>query len=104
MSKKLDDLLLKQEIYWAQRSRVAWLKHADKNTKFFHLKATQRCRWNHIMGIKNSQEHWVEEVENIAKVAIDYFDNLFSAGSCDHMEEYGGVSGSCFGQGDTRDA
>ena len=29
----------------------------------------------------------MEEVEDIAKVAIDYFDNLFSAGSCDQMEE-----------------
>ena len=35
VSKKLDDLLLKQEIYWAQRSKVAWLKYGDSNTKFF---------------------------------------------------------------------
>ena len=67
---------------------MAWLKHGDKNTKFFHSKATQRHRRNHIKGIKNSQEHWVEEVEDIAKVVVDYFDNLFSAGSCDQMKEY----------------
>ena len=67
VSKKLDDLLLKQEIYWAQRSRLAWLKHRDKNTKFFHSKASQKQRRNHIKGIKNLQEHWVEEVEDIAR-------------------------------------
>ena len=66
---------------------MAWLKHRDKNTKFFHSKATQMHRRNHIKGIKNSQEHWIVEIEDIAKVAINYFDNLFSAGSCDQMEE-----------------
>ena len=87
VSKKLDDLLLKQEIYWAQRSKVAWLKHWDRNTKFFHSKASQRRRRNHIKGIMNSQEHWVEEMEDVARVVVDYFDNLFCAGSCNQMEE-----------------
>ena len=53
VSKKLDDLLLKQEIFWAQRSRISWLKHEDKNTKFFHTKASQWRRRNHIQSIKN---------------------------------------------------
>ena len=34
ISKELDDLLLKQEIFWAQRSRISWLKHGDKNNNF----------------------------------------------------------------------
>ena len=87
ISKQLDDLLLKQEIYWAQRSRVAWLKHGDRNTKFFHSKSSQRQRQNYIKGIMNSQEQLVEEMEDIARVAVDYFNNLFSAGSCHQMEE-----------------
>ena len=41
VSKQLDDLLLKQEIFWRQGSQVSWLKYWDKNTKFFHSKASQ---------------------------------------------------------------
>ena len=83
VSKQLDDLLLKQEIYWAQRSQIPWLKHGDKNTKYFHLKASQRRRRNFIKGIQSAQGHWVEEMEEIANVATGYFDNLFCVGNCD---------------------
>ena len=41
VSKQLDDLLLKQEIFWRQRSWVSWLKYWNINTKFFHSKASQ---------------------------------------------------------------
>ena len=51
VSKRLDELLLKPEMYWAQRSRISWLKHGNKNTKFFYSKASQRQRRNHIQGI-----------------------------------------------------
>ena len=82
VSKELDDLLLKQEIFWAQRSRISWLKNVDKNTEFFHSKATQRRRRNYIQGVKNSNGDWVEEVEDISQVAIDYIETLFIAGTC----------------------
>ena len=54
LSKKMDELLQKQEIFWAQRSRINWLKHGNKNTKFFHAKATQRRNKNHIRGSQNA--------------------------------------------------
>ena len=39
---RLDDLLESEEIWCAQRSRAMWLQHGDKNSKFFHQKASQR--------------------------------------------------------------
>ena len=79
LSKKMDKLLQKQEIYWAQQSKVSWLKHGDKNTKKFHSKTTQRRRKNHIRGIKNAQGQWVEEIEDVVEVASDYFHTIFHA-------------------------
>ena len=87
LSKKMDDFLQKQEIYWAQQSRLNWLKHGDRNTKFFHARATQRKRRNHIRGIWNTHGQWVEELEEVVGVASAYFDNLFQARTEDQMEE-----------------
>ena len=86
-SKNLDALLLKQEIYSAQRSRISWLKHGDKNTKFFHSKASQRKWRNYIQSIKNADDVWVEEEDDIAGVVVEYFENLFKAGTCERVEE-----------------
>ena len=86
-SKKLDDLLLKQEIYWAQRSRVNWLKYEDKNIKIFHSKASQR-RWrNFIKGVRDQQNNWVKEIEDITGVATNYFESIFEASDCSRMDE-----------------
>ena len=76
----MDELLQKQEIYWAQQSGINWLKHGDRNIKFFHAKASQRRRKNFMKGIRNSQGQWVENLEEVVQVASDYFDNLFQAG------------------------
>ena len=66
---------------------MAWLKFGDKNTKFFHSKASQRCRRNFIHGITKSDGVWVEKIEEVAEVAVQYFEDLFSSGRCDRLEE-----------------
>ena len=79
--------MLKQEFYWAQWSQLVWLKSGDKNTKFFHSKASQRYLKNFIQGIKNSEGVWVDRIEDVAGVAVQYFENLFSSGRSDRVEE-----------------
>ena len=87
-SRSLDALLLKQEIFWHRCSQVSWLKHGDKNIKYFHSKASQRWRRNFIMGIRDQHNNWVEEMDDIVEVATDYFESIFTLGSNNRMEEY----------------
>lgn len=48
---KLEKVMIGEEIYWKQRARVDWMKWGDKNTAWFHRKATQRRKKNSIEGL-----------------------------------------------------
>ncbi|KAL5553661.1 hypothetical protein UlMin_041062 [Ulmus minor] len=44
--------------YWQQRSKDMWLKSGDRNSKFFHWKASARKAKNSIVGLFDSNEKW----------------------------------------------
>ncbi|KAG4148582.1 hypothetical protein ERO13_D05G293550v2, partial [Gossypium hirsutum] len=52
---KLGHLYEMEEKYWAARARSQWLKEGDRNTRFFHVRATSRRRTNRIERLKDSQ-------------------------------------------------
>jgi hypothetical protein len=60
---QLTTLLEQEEVMWRQRSRVQWLAAGDKNTQFFHLRASQRRRKNKVTELAKEDGSRVEGAE-----------------------------------------
>ncbi|XP_075658987.1 uncharacterized protein LOC142628835 [Castanea sativa] len=76
LRREINDLLDCEEIFWHQRSRVLWYGHGDRNTKYFHSKASQRKKKNSISGLWDESGNWCDSNESIAATAISYFESL----------------------------
>ncbi|XP_075669862.1 uncharacterized protein LOC142639588 [Castanea sativa] len=87
LRKEINDLLDSEEIMWSQRSKALWLKEGDRNTKFFHHRASERRRKNTINGIWDANGIWCETEESIAAAALSYFENLFTTSRPSRIRE-----------------
>jgi hypothetical protein len=74
---RMDELLIREELMWLQRSRVTWLKEGDKNTSFFHRKASNRSRKNKIKKLKLEDGSIMENNEEMKEIVTDFFKNLY---------------------------
>ncbi|KAJ1390016.1 Zinc knuckle CX2CX4HX4C [Sesbania bispinosa] len=87
----LDGLLAQEEQWWSQRSRAQWLKERDKNTRFFHLKASQRKQTNWVEKITDDNGREYREESHIARVVRDRIAaDMFSSLSRDFTAEEAG--------------
>ncbi|CAM8905994.1 unnamed protein product [Rhodiola kirilowii] len=74
---ELDRWLAREETMWMQRSRALWMEYGDRNTKFFHAKASGRKQKNWIFKLKDSQGNLHEGEEEIMEIVTEYFSNIF---------------------------
>lgn len=79
IEKKVDDLNEKHEAYWYLGSRVAEVCDEDKNTSYFHHKASQRRKRNYIKGLFDDQGHWCDKEEKGESIFTSYFSNIFTS-------------------------
>ncbi|CAL5437338.1 unnamed protein product [Camellia sinensis] len=67
----------RKEWMWVQKSRLDWALKGDRNTKIFHIMATNRHNKNLIASIKvNGVE--VEEPSEVKQAVCHHFQNLFT--------------------------
>ena len=58
---EFNELVCQEEAYWHQQAKVSWLQSSDRNTKIFHVVASQRSRSNEILKLKDSNGNWVSQ-------------------------------------------
>lgn len=68
-----------EELLWRQKNREKWLRHGDRNSKFFHLSVKANRSRNLLVKLKdkNGQDQWSDAAK--AEVAIEYFSELFTS-------------------------
>ena len=87
LKRELNGLLEDEELYWGQRAKAHWLKEGDRNTKFFHAHASDRCKQNTTLGLWDEHRRWCVEKESIARAGVDYFENIYSTAFPTRVEE-----------------
>ncbi|KAL9666473.1 hypothetical protein QQ045_000806 [Rhodiola kirilowii] len=85
LAEELDEWLKREEIWWRQRSRAEWLKNVDRNTAFFHARASERKRRNHIASLKNCEgvlprgERWNQEFNMVPKLVTEEMNAMLTS-------------------------
>ena len=78
LKSEVNDLMEKETRMWFRRSCSLWVTFGDKNSKYFHSRATQHYRRNKIDGVKDGMGHWKHDPKEIANDFLKYFVELFS--------------------------
>ena len=76
---EMDELLIKEEIMWKQRSCLDKMKWGDRNTKFFRSKATWRAKKNNISSLRRNDGTVTEnvvEIHNITNSFLSVYTHL----------------------------
>jgi len=87
IERKLCDLFECEEIMARQRSRVDWLQAGDRNTSFFHARASARRKTNRISYLLREDGTRCEDREELKGMVRDFYTTLFSAERCDHIDD-----------------
>lgn len=66
-----------EEIYWSQRSRIEWLKFGDRNTTYFHRKASIRRQKNMTSFLIGLDGACVSSLNDMQAPTVQHFCSLF---------------------------
>ncbi|KAL0439752.1 UNVERIFIED_CONTAM: hypothetical protein Slati_2458200 [Sesamum latifolium] len=77
LRRELEEFLTREEIMWKQRGKAQWLREGDRNTPYFHARASARRKKNSISKLQNEEGDWCSSLEGIRQIISSYFHTLF---------------------------
>ncbi|KAK2978561.1 hypothetical protein RJ640_006680 [Escallonia rubra] len=75
---ELDELRNMEEDFWKQRSHENWASEGDRNTRFFHNKASARKKRSNITNIRGANGEWCQDGQERERAIVSYFEDLFT--------------------------
>ncbi|KAL4297544.1 hypothetical protein GQ457_12G009380 [Hibiscus cannabinus] len=75
---ELEQLLDQEELLWKQKSRSDWISFGDRNTAYFHKRATLNKRINRITKLQLASGEWCDDDAILHDEAVLFFRNLFA--------------------------
>ena len=69
-----------------QRSRISWLQSEDRNTRFFHEKASTRYKRISLM-VSWMDGRWLDGDEHMEELMLQYYERLFTSSGPTNFEE-----------------
>ena len=66
---------------------MQWLGEGNRNTKYFHHRASERRRKNAIVGLWNDEGGWCDSKEEIVRTVTGYFEDIYSSSNLSRLEE-----------------
>ncbi|XP_071916215.1 uncharacterized protein [Coffea arabica] len=76
-----------EELYWAQKSRVTWLKEGNKNSQFFHASVKGRMRRNRMSNVQRDDGTWTTNERELREEVASYYKQLFDSQGTEGVED-----------------
>jgi hypothetical protein len=75
-----------EEATWRLRSRAIWIEKGDKNTRFFHRFASQRCSQNTIWDLTDEEGNLISTDSELKNMAFNHFKAQYRAFDSENID------------------
>lgn len=76
VAKELEELMKAEELWWKQRGKADYLSEGDRNTSFFHARASHKRKKNWISKLHRVDGSWATSEEDICTVIKIFYNSL----------------------------